>query len=40
MGCSVALIGAGGATLFGMAFMAMLVPEAYGACAVICLTAF
>jgi len=40
LGCAALLFGAGGATIGGVVIEAMLFPDAFGACGVICLEAF
>ncbi len=40
LGCAALLFGVGGATIGGVIIEAMLYPEAFGGCGVICLEAF
>lgn len=40
LGCAVGLFGAGGATIGGIVIEAMLYPEAFAACGIICVKAF
>ncbi len=40
LGCAVGLFGAAGATLGGVLIEAMLYPEAFAACGIICVRAF
>lgn len=40
VGCAIGFVGSAGATIFGMALMATLLPEVFGACVYICIKAY